>query len=286
MHILAILEHLQKIPFYFSLFLPVILFFLFGLAWAYWLWFRYTRRLELALTEHAELTSEISDLSLESQTLGDRFTKSASKITDHSAAKLRSAEKKIASLEKAAKKSTSSQSKNLEQDHKKHLAEIQNLGEALEVKESRLTELETELTGVRAELATKVDLISELRERKISELESGFPEQAEASTKDDDPTDPPQEKDEKEDTHYDSELGLIYRTAPDEIDDLKRIKGIANVLEGKLHDFGVYRFQQIIAWTPENISAFSDKLSFHDRIQRDDWISQAEQFEKEKAEAE
>ncbi|MEL7105359.1 MAG: 50S ribosomal protein L21 [Pseudomonadota bacterium] len=65
-------------------------------------------------------------------------------------------------------------------------------------------------------------------------------------------------------------------------DDLKRISGVGPALEKKLHGFGVTTFAQIAAWTPEDIADFDDKLSFKGRIERDDWLAQAAQFDAEK----
>ncbi len=65
------------------------------------------------------------------------------------------------------------------------------------------------------------------------------------------------------------------------MDDLKKIKGVAKVLEGKLHGFGVYKFKQIAVWTDSACKEFSKLLTFKDRIYRDDWISQAKAFHEE-----
>lgn len=96
----------------------------------------------------------------------------------------------------------------------------------------------------------------------------------------------------KRETNYDDEYGgpvrmhatrgLIYTQAPKESDDLKRISGIAVVLEARLNDYGVYTFKQIMEWKPEAIEEFSHLLTFKDRIERDDWISQARFFYNEK----
>lgn len=77
-------------------------------------------------------------------------------------------------------------------------------------------------------------------------------------------------------THQHDARGLIYLDEPESRDDLKRIYGIAEVLERKLNDFGVYTFKQIMNWEDENIREFSKLLEFFkDRIDRDDWIGQA-----------
>ncbi len=65
-------------------------------------------------------------------------------------------------------------------------------------------------------------------------------------------------------------------------DDLKRISGVGPALEKKLHGFGITTFAQIAAWTPEDIADFDDKLSFKGRIERDNWLEQAAQFDAEK----
>lgn len=66
------------------------------------------------------------------------------------------------------------------------------------------------------------------------------------------------------------------------VDDLKRISGVGPALEKKLHDLGITTFAQIAAWSPEDIADFDDKLSFKGRIERDNWLEQAAQFDAEK----
>jgi len=76
--------------------------------------------------------------------------------------------------------------------------------------------------------------------------------------------------------------GFVYDSAPEDADDLKKISGVGPALEAKLNGFGVYTFQQIADWTPENITAFDDLLSFKGRIERDNWLEQAQTFVAEK----
>lgn len=73
----------------------------------------------------------------------------------------------------------------------------------------------------------------------------------------------------------DPELGLVFTQAPETPDDLTRIKGVGEVLQRKLNEYGVYVFSQIAAWTPAQVEAFSSRLSFKGRIQREKWIEQA-----------
>jgi len=81
--------------------------------------------------------------------------------------------------------------------------------------------------------------------------------------------------DAKYSTSQDEQLGLVFSRRPSQVDDLKEIKGIATVLEGRLHDFGVYRFDQIANWDKAQVAAFSERIGFKDRVERDDWIPQA-----------
>ena len=76
----------------------------------------------------------------------------------------------------------------------------------------------------------------------------------------------------------DPKLGLIYPSRPEKIDDLTALKGIAQVLELRLHELGIYTYAQIAHWNEENIKEFSSRLAFKDRIQRERWVEQAQQL--------
>jgi predicted flap endonuclease-1-like 5' DNA nuclease len=67
-----------------------------------------------------------------------------------------------------------------------------------------------------------------------------------------------------------------YRKARDgKADDLKRIRGIGKVNEGKLNGFGVWHFDQIAAWSKDEIEWVDDYIAFPGRILREDWVGQA-----------
>lgn len=80
----------------------------------------------------------------------------------------------------------------------------------------------------------------------------------------------------------DEKLGMVYDSAPSEIDDLKEISGVGPKLEEKLHSIGVYTYDQIANWTKENVAEFDELLSFKGRIDRDDWIAKAKELHEEK----
>ena len=66
--------------------------------------------------------------------------------------------------------------------------------------------------------------------------------------------------------------------AESERDDLQKIKGIGPVNAAQLNELGIYTFAQIAAWTPENVDWVEGYLSFPGRIEREDWIAQAERL--------
>ena len=58
-------------------------------------------------------------------------------------------------------------------------------------------------------------------------------------------------------------------------DKLTLIKGIGPVNEKKLHEHGIFHFDQIAAWTEADVKAAEAYLEFDGRIAREDWIGQA-----------
>ncbi|MCC6002476.1 MAG: 50S ribosomal protein L21 [Pararhodobacter sp.] len=65
-------------------------------------------------------------------------------------------------------------------------------------------------------------------------------------------------------------------------DDLKRISGVGPKLEGLLHKNGVFHYDQIAAWSADEVAYMDDQLSFKGRIARDNWIEQAATLAAEK----
>ncbi len=82
-------------------------------------------------------------------------------------------------------------------------------------------------------------------------------------------------------TRIDARLGLIYLRTPEFTDDLKRISGVAEVLEKKLNDLGVYTYKQVMDWDDTAVEAFSELLAFKDRIARENWVGQARRLHAE-----
>ena len=62
-------------------------------------------------------------------------------------------------------------------------------------------------------------------------------------------------------------------------DDLKLIRGVGPKMEALLHSMGFFHFDQIAAWTDENLRWVDRRLDgFKGRARRDDWIGQAKKL--------
>jgi len=68
--------------------------------------------------------------------------------------------------------------------------------------------------------------------------------------------------------------------AQGEPDDLKKIKGVGKVLEGKLNAAGIFHFWQVAALKADQIKDLEEEMSFPGRIERDDWVAQAKDLAK------
>jgi NADH-quinone oxidoreductase subunit E len=62
-------------------------------------------------------------------------------------------------------------------------------------------------------------------------------------------------------------------------DDLSLIWGVADKVVEKLNAIGIWHFDQIAKWTPENVAWFEGRLDgFKGRVKRDKWIEQAQKL--------
>ncbi|MCT4557460.1 MAG: NADH-quinone oxidoreductase subunit NuoE [Pelagimonas sp.] len=62
-------------------------------------------------------------------------------------------------------------------------------------------------------------------------------------------------------------------------DDLKRIKGVGPKLEALLHRLGFFHFDQVAAWTADEVAWVDQNLEgFKGRVSRDEWVKQAKEF--------
>lgn len=63
-----------------------------------------------------------------------------------------------------------------------------------------------------------------------------------------------------------------------EADDLTRIKGIGPKLSQTLNELGIFHFRQIAAWQEAEAQWIDDFLAFKGRVDREQWIEQAQKF--------
>ena len=84
-----------------------------------------------------------------------------------------------------------------------------------------------------------------------------------------------QRKTKKNLIHEEEEV-MVVKSA--EKDNLQLVKGIGKVLEKVLNDLGIYRFEQIVSWTKDEIVKIDEAIAFPGRIEREEWVKQAKQL--------
>lgn len=67
---------------------------------------------------------------------------------------------------------------------------------------------------------------------------------------------------------------------PEAVDDLKLISGVGPKIEETLHELGVFTFKQVSSWKKAEREWVDGYLSFHGRIDREDWVKQAKALAK------
>jgi len=70
----------------------------------------------------------------------------------------------------------------------------------------------------------------------------------------------------------------LKKPRKDKPDDLKKIGGIGPANEEKLHNLGIYHYDQIAQWGRPEIRWVGQFLSFAGRIDREDWVGQAKKL--------
>jgi large subunit ribosomal protein L21 len=61
-------------------------------------------------------------------------------------------------------------------------------------------------------------------------------------------------------------------------DDLSKLSGVGPVIVGKLDALGITTFQQIADFTAQDIARIDGELNFKGRIERDEWVKQANEL--------
>lgn len=78
------------------------------------------------------------------------------------------------------------------------------------------------------------------------------------------------------------DLGEVFAAPPDQVDDLKRVRGIARVMESKLHAAGVFTYAQIARWSDAAAEEFGRRLGAPGSISRYNWRKQCAELHREK----
>ena len=77
-----------------------------------------------------------------------------------------------------------------------------------------------------------------------------------------------------------------FKRPKGEADNLTRIKGVGTDLAGQLNGLGVIKFDQIANFSDDDIANVDETLSLGGRIEKEDWVGQAQAFVAEAAAAE
>ena len=75
-----------------------------------------------------------------------------------------------------------------------------------------------------------------------------------------------------------SASGPLFTAPKGAADDLKKISGVGEVLEGKLNALGITTYEQIANFSDEDMAKVDEALDFKGRMEREDWIGQARAF--------
>jgi large subunit ribosomal protein L19 len=74
-----------------------------------------------------------------------------------------------------------------------------------------------------------------------------------------------------------------FKKPKGEGDDLTRIEGVAAELAQRLNGLGVIKYEQIANFSDEDLANVDEALSLDGRIEKDDWVGQAQRLMAEAA---
>jgi NADH-quinone oxidoreductase subunit E len=86
--------------------------------------------------------------------------------------------------------------------------------------------------------------------------------------------------DSKQEYKLDDKNRPVAIERPEAVDDLKLISGVGPQIEKTLHELGVFTFKQVASWKKAECEWVDGYLSFHGRIDREDWVKQAKALAK------
>ena len=77
-----------------------------------------------------------------------------------------------------------------------------------------------------------------------------------------------------------------FKKPKGEADDLTKIKGVSADLAGRLSTIGVTKYEQIANFSDDDIANVDEALSLQGRLEKEDWVGQAQKLVAEQAAAE
>jgi large subunit ribosomal protein L19 len=77
-----------------------------------------------------------------------------------------------------------------------------------------------------------------------------------------------------------------FKKPKGETDDLTKLKGVSGELAGRLNGLGVIKFEQIANFSDDDIANVDESLALEGRIEKDDWVGQAQALMAEAAASE
>ncbi len=165
----------------------------------------------------------------------------------------------------------------------RHETEVQRIQEEEEAKKEKdVEEIHAEEEAVKQKEKEKAAV-----EKAISEKKAAEKTQAEAEKKAEAQTASKSAKKssaeaEKVSVSASAPEGLLNAPRNGKKDNLTRIKGIGVKIDQALNGIGIWHFDQIAAWTEENMTWADRELAFPGRAKRDDWVGQAKLLAKGK----
>jgi len=275
--LLFLAEHLQKIPYLLSLFLPVAIFFTFGLWLARRKYQSDHKRLNRAVEENDHLAADITRALAPEKDVSKSLFGRLEMQRDHWAAEIKRAQDDLFTercrtrdLRNQLDQQQGTSLPVPDPDKDRQIQALVDSNNSLEQEIKGLTSSREEILNQLETLRLAADRSTQQYQEHLSGLE------AELETLRKENSSPVQTSLPLSDTPPSlQDLGYLFSEPPAEADDLKLIKGLGKVLETKLNNIGVYRFEQISQWDEAQQAAFAKKLSIPNRLKKDRWSEQA-----------
>ncbi len=248
-------------------------------------------RIEAIVVEMREELRKNSQLISDSRTARDERVEQLSRELENERRTVAELRPTISELQTQLAQQEERMNSNVEQEF-----EMTTIYTQLAEARGQIDRLNREASELREQLAKRVDMVAHLEQERNEVLSINQQLQRQAVEHTRVQTAPSYESAEVTETQFaehtsrqtadamrnDDRRGMIYTRPPAVQDDLKRISGVAEKLEQRLNDFGVYTYEQIMHWDEEIVAEFGRLLAFKDRIFRDDWVAQARMLYNEK----